>query len=145
MEMRTLSIALLFVIVTSLASAQPAQSEFPDLPVLPDQAGDVAFDVLEQLGAGIIPPEPQTPGGGFPVSEVVLPELPDEASDIARDVLQQLGAGIIPPEPQTPGGIPPASTAVLSDVPVSTATIPEPATLSLLALGGLAILRRRRK
>ena len=93
------------------------------VPGLPDEGGDVARDVLQQLGAGIIPPQPMVPGGGAPASMMVLseipelPELPGDGDDVARDVLQQLGAGIIPPQPMVPDGGAPASMMVLWEVP----------------------------
>lgn len=65
-----------------------------------------------------------------------LPELPDAASATAKDVLDQLAAGIIPPVPSVVDG---AGSAF-----VSGAQIPEPLALTLLAIGGLALIRRRR-
>ena len=65
-----------------------------------------------------------------------LPELPDAASATAKEVLDQLSRGIIPPVPDVVDG---AGSAFASGV-----AIPEPLTLSLLAVGGLALLRRRR-
>lgn len=68
--------------------------------------------------------------------DLVLPELPGAASDTAKGVLDQLAVGTIPPVPRVVDG---AGSAF-----VSGAQIPEPLTLTLLAIGGLALIRRRR-
>ena len=121
------------LIVGSLCFAGPA------LPELPDAASDTAKDVLDQLAAGTIPPVPDVLDGAPPSpgpGDLALPQLPDAASDTAKDVLDQLAAGIIPPVPSVVDG---AGSAF-----VSGAQIPEPLTLTLLAIGGLALIRRRR-
>ena len=109
------------------------------LPELPDMASDTAKDVLDQLAAGIIPPVPPVVDAtalGLGLGPSALLGLPDAASDTAKDVLDQLAAGIIPPVPSVVDG---AGSAF-----VSGAHIPEPLTLTLLAIGGLALIRRRR-
>jgi hypothetical protein len=65
---------------------------------------------------------------------------PDQASPTAIDVLSQLDAGTIPPIPNVVGAGSNSNPGSLSPV-----VVPEPATLSLLTLGGLTVLRKRRK
>jgi hypothetical protein len=132
----------------------PEPPELSDWPTLPDEASDVAKSVLEQLAAGTIPPVPPVPGDdaaaliGPPdlpdlpdlpdVPE--LPVLPDEASDVAKGIHQQLADGICPPQPE----VPEVETDTGEAAPTA-AFVPEPATLGVLALGGLVMLRRKRR
>ncbi len=137
---------------------EPNTGGAPEFPGLPDQASDTAVGVLDQLSQGIIPPTPVVPEppeldtGDDPVSfdlTAEFPGLPENASDTARSIIEQLLADSMPPSPVTPGNQggepqgPPADVSVPGGGPTLTA-IPEPATLSLLALGGMAMLRRRK-
>ncbi len=138
---------------------EPNAGGEPEFPGLPAHAGDTATRVLDQLSQGIIPPtpivpEPPEPGiAGDPILfdlTADFPGLPEHASDTAASIISQLFADSMPPSPVTPdnqGGEPqgpPDSEVSLPGDGLTLTTIPEPATLSLLVLGGLAMLRRRR-
>ncbi len=138
----------------------------PMLPQLPDQSAQKAKDVLAGLSERGIPPATGYVSAAFPeASMAVLPQLPDQAAQQAKDVLAALSERGIPPGPDhPPAGGPEAGAPTLPQlpdqasqhakdvlaeltedgIPRSFSSIPEPATISVLALAGLALLRRRR-
>lgn len=128
--------------VPSVVDVDGAGSGRPeDVPAadLPDAASPVAVDVLAQLRAGTRPPVPNVvdgqvmgPGGAS------LPDLPLTASLTAVDVLAQLEAGTIPPVPDVVG-------SGQGAVPLPGAAVPEPASMTLLALGACASLLAKRR